>query len=154
MKTVTTSIFRPFADGHPVVRLGHPFDPEFIRIVKDALAAAEPIPGHSRGGWLPEHKTWFCELAVLPFVRLRLQRAGYRFVDGTEPDRAPPAKTAPLARTLAKDPCQRCRKLPALLEEWAWQMRVGHDDQTHPLIEQGLELLRELVLQSEPEEAS
>jgi hypothetical protein len=93
VSTVTTSIFRPFGDDHPVVRLGHPYDVRFITALKAALAEAPPVPGHSKGGWLHDHRTWFCEQAVLAYVRLRLEGAGFQFVE--QPESAPPRPPPP-----------------------------------------------------------
>jgi hypothetical protein len=86
------SLFEPFGDGRQVVRLGHLYNPTFIAVLKAALAEAPPVPGHTRGGWLPDWKTWFCEQAVLPYVRLRLEQAGFTFVEesGPVPPRPPP----------------------------------------------------------------
>jgi hypothetical protein len=94
-KTVTMSLFQPFGDGHQVVRLGHPYNPTFITALKAALAEAPPVPGHTRGGWLPDWKTWFCEQAVLPFVRWRLEQAGFTFVEGAPPGAPPPPPPPP-----------------------------------------------------------
>jgi hypothetical protein len=53
----------------------------------------------------------------------------------------PPSASTPLAGP----PCERCRKLPALLEEWSWLLEEKYDRRSHPLVDDVLELLRGLL---------
>jgi hypothetical protein len=140
-KVITVGTIRPFSDNRAVASLKSAYSEEFIRLVKEAIRNAEPVPGHSKGGWLPEHKTWFCELSVLPHVRLQLERHGYTFVtEGSAPPRPRPPVPA----------CPLCRKLPVLLEEWAWTLKGDYEDDplVHQAIDRGHDLLREWLLET------
>jgi hypothetical protein len=83
MATIHVSSFQPFESRRGVVTvlaLRFPYDPELINVLKSALReAARVVVIYNAGGWLAEHRCWFCERDVWPLVRERLAGAGYCF---------------------------------------------------------------------------
>jgi hypothetical protein len=144
MAEILVRAFQPFssrAGVDTVLALAFRYDPELIAQLKAALRETGRSAGvRQPGGWLPEHRVWFVERCVWPDVRARLLRHGHAVRDEPAPRPGP----AP-----AGD-----RKLAALLEEWAWTMRTNWSDDAAPVIEAGLELLRDMLLNSRADERS
>jgi hypothetical protein len=140
MADIQVRAFQPFSSREgvdTVLGLSFRYDPELISQLKTALREAGRWAGIKQpGGWLAEHHVWFVERCVWPDVRARLLRHGH-----TVHDEAAPAPRPQPAPARAAD-----RKLAALLEEWAWTMRTSWSDDAAPVIEAGLELLRDLLL--------
>jgi hypothetical protein len=139
--------FQPFASRagvDTVLGLSFRYDQGLIDQLKAALREAGPHTGVKQpGGWLAEHRVWFVERCVWPDVRARLIRHGHTIHEGQA--EAPRPKPAP--------PRAADRRTAALLEEWAWTMRTTWSDDAAPVIESGLELLREMLLGAPAEEA-
>jgi hypothetical protein len=152
---IAVDVFQPFRSRQgidTVVGLRCVYDPGFVEEIKRSLrSAGRWLKLKNPGGWLAEHRVWFVEWAAWPFVRDDLRRAGFEF--GGEPlTEADPCvsganrKAPPPNPPGAREGCPACQKLPAALEEWAWEMRVRWSDDALPAIEAGHALLWEMLL--------
>ena len=87
---ITVSEIRPFRDGHSVLALRSRYDPELVRLLKDAIRWAGSATGvKNAGGWLPDYRVWFVERAAWHLVRQRLVSAGCQIVNEESPVPAP-----------------------------------------------------------------
>jgi hypothetical protein len=93
-RVIRVSKFQPFESRQGVdwvYKLTFDYDGETIDLLKEALQLARRVLGGSNlGGWLGQHKCWFCEPFVWGVVRGRLLGAGY-VLDG-DPDLVPDAE--------------------------------------------------------------
>jgi hypothetical protein len=125
MVMIRVDSFQPFesrADVDTVIRLRFSYDATVVAQLKDALAWAAGMTGMKNvGGWLPQHRVWFCERAVWHLVRSQLMAAGCQFVDEPAPRSGGMHTSTPAPPRPA---CPQCRQVPTLLERWAWEMRT------------------------------
>jgi hypothetical protein len=152
-RRIRVSAFQPFKGRvgvDTVLGLEFPYDPDLVELLKESIRDAKRRTGvaGTAGGWLAEHHRWFVERAAWPLIKAALLRAGHA-VDESALMSPPPQPVAPKPAPPQPKPqppeCPRCRKTAALLEEWAWQMSTRWSDGAGPVIEAGLELLREML---------
>jgi hypothetical protein len=78
MAEITVNVGAPFEDGRRVALLRFRYDLGVVATVKDAVARARARRGGGVGGWLPDMRAWFVELACWSEVSARLRAAGHR----------------------------------------------------------------------------
>jgi hypothetical protein len=75
---VRASLFMPFADGQPHVRLQFPFDQQLVDELKLLGRRLRPLARpHSPVGWLAEYRAWFVRPSCWLTVATRLVDLGY-----------------------------------------------------------------------------
>ncbi len=78
--------FQPFSSRRgldTVLALRFTYDPELVELLKTAFRDVGASTGRRNlGGWLPDHKLWFCEHVAWPVVRRRLLDAGHTIMGG------------------------------------------------------------------------
>jgi hypothetical protein len=75
---ITASLFTPFGDGQPHVKLQFPFDQQLVDELKLLGRRLRPLTRpHSAVGWLAEYRAWFVRPTCWLTVATRLVDLGH-----------------------------------------------------------------------------
>jgi hypothetical protein len=84
-RTVVVDRFQPFGSRRDtVMKLTFPYDPNTVALLKQTFAAEKSAVFNpeqhilAAGGWYPPEKSWWCEPAVWPVLKPKLESIGYR----------------------------------------------------------------------------